>query len=45
LKDFDRWTEALSKQIVARSDEEERKPLWKADEIFRDDDFDEEGQS
>ncbi len=43
LKNFDQWTEELAKQIVLRSDEEDRKPLWKANEIFNDGDFEEEG--
>jgi hypothetical protein len=42
LKNFDQWTEELSKQIVIRSDEEGMKALGKANEIFVDDDFEEE---
>ena len=42
MRNFDQWTEELSKQIVVRSDEEERKPLWKANENVVDDDFEEE---
>jgi len=44
LKNFDQWTEELSKQIVIRSDEEDMKALGKANEIFVDDDFEEEEQ-
>jgi hypothetical protein len=44
LKDFDQWTEEVSKQIVIRSDEEDMKALGKANEIFVDDDFEEEEQ-
>jgi hypothetical protein len=42
LKNFDQWTEELSKQVVIRSDEEEMKTLWKANENLADDDFEEE---
>jgi hypothetical protein len=42
MRNFDQWTEELSKQIVDQSDEEERKALGKANEIFVDDDFEEE---
>jgi len=42
LKNFDQWMEELSKQIVVRSDEEDRKALWKADETLVDEDFEEE---
>jgi len=43
LKDFDQWTEELSKQPVVRSDEEDRKTLWKVKETFNEDDSEEEG--
>jgi hypothetical protein len=42
LKNFDQWTKELSKQVVVRSDEEDRKALSKANEMFNDDDFEEE---
>ena len=42
LRNFDQWTEELSKQIVVQSDEEDRKTLSKANEMFNDDDFEEE---
>jgi hypothetical protein len=46
LKDFDQWTEELSKQVVIRSDEEDMSTFWKArgkaNEIFGEDDFEEE---
>ena len=42
LKNFDQWTEELSKQIVVRSDEEDVKTLWKANENLADDDREEE---
>jgi hypothetical protein len=42
LKNFDQWTEELSKQIVGRSDEQDMKTLWKADETCVDVDFEEE---
>jgi hypothetical protein len=42
LKNFDKWTEELSKQIAVRSDEQGMKTLWKANETFVDDDFEEE---
>jgi hypothetical protein len=42
LRNFDQWTEELSKQIVIRSDEGETKVLWKADENLVDDDSEEE---
>lgn len=42
MKNFDQWMEELSKQIVVRSDEEDRKALWKADETLADEDFEEE---
>ena len=42
MKNFDQWTEELSKQIVTRSDEQDMKALWKANETLVDDDFEEE---
>ncbi len=42
LKNFDQWTEELSKQIVIRSDDQDMKTLWKANETLVDDDFEEE---
>lgn len=42
LKNFDQWTEALSKQIAIQSDEQDMKSIAKANEIFNDDDFEEE---
>jgi len=42
LRNFDQWTEELSKQIVIRSDEQDTKTLWKANENLVDDDFKEE---
>ena len=42
LKNFDQWTEELSKQIVIRSDEEDMKALGKANETLVNDDFEEE---
>jgi hypothetical protein len=42
LKDFDQWTEELSKAVFVQTDEDDRKVLLKADEIFVDDDFEEE---
>lgn len=43
MKNFDQWTEELSKQIAIQSDEQDMKPIGKANEIFNDDDFEEEG--
>jgi len=42
LKNFEQWAEELSKQIVIRSDEQDTKALWKANENLVDDDFEEE---
>lgn len=41
MKNFEQWTEELSREIYARNDEEEMKVLWKVNEMF-DDDFEEE---
>jgi hypothetical protein len=42
LKNFDQWTEELSKQVVIQSDEEDMKTLWKVNENLAVDDFEEE---
>ena len=42
MKNFDQWMEELSKQIAIRSDEQDTKALWKAEENVVDDDFEEE---
>jgi hypothetical protein len=42
LRNFDQWIEELSKRIRIGGDEKETEPLWKADENFTDDDFEEE---
>jgi len=42
LKNFDQWTEELSKQIFVRDEEEEMNIFWKMEETY-DDDFEEEG--
>jgi hypothetical protein len=42
LKNFDQWTEELSRQIVVQSDEQDMKAIGKANEIYNDDDFEEE---
>jgi len=42
LKNFDEWTEQLAKGAFVRTDEEDRKVLLKADDLFVEDDFDEE---
>jgi hypothetical protein len=42
LKNYDQWTEELSKAVFVQTDEDDRKVLLKADEIFVDDDFEEE---
>jgi hypothetical protein len=34
LKNFDQWTEALSKDIYGQTDEENAKVLWRMDEFF-----------
>jgi hypothetical protein len=41
VKNFDQWTEELSKEIYVRNDEENMKILWKMNEIS-DDDVEEE---
>jgi hypothetical protein len=42
LKNFDQWTEELTKQIVIQSDDQEMKTPWKANEPSVDDDVEEE---
>ncbi len=42
LKDFDQWTEEISKQVVPLSDEEAGKAPWKPNETLVEDDFEEE---
>ena len=42
MRNFDQWTEELSKQIVIRADEQDTKTLCKADENLVNDDFEEE---
>jgi hypothetical protein len=42
LKNFDQWMEELSKKNIIQNDEQETKPLWKADENLAEDDSEEE---
>ena len=42
LKNFDQWTEELSKQVAIQSDEQDMKSVGNANEVFNDDDFEEE---
>ncbi len=42
LKNFDEWTEELSKAVFTQVDENDGKGLLKEDDILVDDDFDEE---
>jgi hypothetical protein len=42
VKNFDQWTEELSKEIFARTDQEDMKVLWKWNEILDDDSEEEE---
>ena len=42
MKNFDQWTEELSKDVLPQADEDDRKGLLKADETFVEDDFEEE---
>ena len=42
MRNLDQWMEELSKQIIIQSDEQETKPLWKANENLVEDDFEEE---
>ena len=42
MRNFDQWTEELSKEIVIRTDEQDTETLWKADQNFVDDEREEE---
>jgi len=42
VKNFDQWTEDLSKQVCLQMDEDNMKVLYKAQEIYVEDDFEEE---
>ena len=42
MRNFDQWMEELSKQNIVQNDEQETKPLWKADENLAEDDSEEE---
>jgi len=42
VKNFDQWTEELSKDVFVQTNENDRKVLLSADEIFVDDDVEEE---
>jgi hypothetical protein len=42
VKNFEQWTEELSKQVSVQTDEENMKVLYKAKEIFVEDDLEEE---
>lgn len=42
MKNFDQWTEELSKQVCLQIDEDNIKTLYKAKEIYVEDDFEEE---
>ena len=42
LKNFDQWMEELSKKNIIQNEEQETKPLWKADENLAEDDSEEE---
>ena len=42
VKDYDQWIEELSKQVFAQTDEDNMKVLYKAKEIYVEDDFEEE---
>ena len=42
VKNFDQWTEELSKQVCLQIDEDNMKVLYKAKEIYVEDDFEEE---
>jgi hypothetical protein len=41
MKNFDQWTEELSKQVCLQIDEDNMKVLYKAKEIYVEDDFEE----
>jgi hypothetical protein len=42
LKNFDQWTEALSRQVVLQSEEQDTKTVGKSNEFLSEDDFEEE---
>ena len=42
MKNLDQWMEELSKDVFTQADDDDRKVLFKADEIFVEDDFEEE---
>jgi hypothetical protein len=42
MKNFDQWTKELSKQVCVQTDEDNMKVLYKAKDIFVEDDFEEE---
>ena len=42
MKNFDQWAEELSKQVIVQTDEDDMKVLYKAKEIFVEDEFEEE---
>ena len=42
LRNFDQWMEELSKKNIIQNEEQETKPLWKADENLAEDDSEEE---
>ena len=42
VKNFDQWTEELSKQVFVQTDEENVKVLYKAKEVLVEDGFEEE---
>jgi hypothetical protein len=42
VKDFDQWTEELSKQVFAQTDEDNMNIFYKPKEIYVEDDFEEE---
>jgi hypothetical protein len=42
MKNFDQWTEELSKQVCVQTDEDNMKVHYKAKEIFVEDDIEEE---
>jgi hypothetical protein len=42
MKNFDQWTEELSKQVCLQTDEDNMRVLYKAKEIYVEDDFEEE---
>ena len=42
MKNFEQWTEELSKQVSVQTDEENMKVLYKPKEVVVEDDFEEE---